>query len=128
MENKKKISSIGYTVSGILLFCFLYYILWLIFREKMPLHEYISDINANYDEYAGRIWYCIPLVIFILIFFAIFKPSGTKRFLRLQASLPTSRIASLAKGIVEVEGILIMKTPLRSPVSNEEMYWLSLYH
>ncbi|AZB27333.1 hypothetical protein EG339_23460 [Chryseobacterium bernardetii] len=120
MENKKKMSSAGYTVSGILLFCFLYYILWLIFREKMPLHEYISDINANYDEYAGRIWYCIPMVIFILIFFTIFKPSGTKRFLRLQASLPTSRIASLAKGIVEVEGILIMKTPLRSPVSNEE--------
>lgn len=120
MENKKKMSTAGYTVLGIVLFCFLYYILWLIFKEKMPLHELLSDINTNYDEYAGHIWYCIPLVIVILIFFSILKPSGTKRFLRLQASLPTSKIASLAKGIVEIEGTLIMESPLRSPVNHEE--------
>lgn len=120
MENKKKISPVGYTILGILLFCFLYFILWVIFKEKMPLHEYLSDISIHYDEYASRVLYCIPLGILVLVFFTILKPSGTKRFLRLQASLPTSKIASLAKGIIEVEGTLIMQTPLRSPVNNEE--------
>ncbi len=120
MENKKKMSPVSHTVLGIILFCFLYYILWLIFKERMPLHEYLSYINTHYDEYAGRVWYCIPLVIFTLIFFSMLKPSGSKRFLRLQASLPTSKIQSLAKGLVEVEGTLVMEAPLRSPVNNEE--------
>lgn len=120
MENKKKISPAGYTILGVVLFCFFYYILWLIFKEKMPLHEYLLEINSHYDEYAGWVLYCIPLVIFILIFFNILKPSGAKRFLRLQASLPTSKISSIAKGIVEIEGTLVMETPLRSPVNNEE--------
>ncbi|RTZ49614.1 hypothetical protein EJ377_04200 [Chryseobacterium arthrosphaerae] len=57
--------------------------------------------------------------LFVFIFLTLMRPTSAKRFLRLQASLPTSKIKSLAKGIVEVEGTLIMKEPLSSPVDHE---------
>ncbi|MCJ7932857.1 MAG: E3 ubiquitin ligase family protein [Chryseobacterium sp.] len=119
MKNEKKISYTGYAILGTGLFCFLYFILWLIFTEKMPLHEYISDIYNNYDHYAERALILFPLVLFVFIFLSLMKPTSAKRFLRLQASLPTSKIQSVAKGLVEIEGILVMKTPLSSPVDNE---------
>ena len=39
---------------------------------------------------------------------------------KLQASLPTSKINSVAMGIVEIQGKLIMKDPLISPVAKKE--------
>lgn len=109
----------GYAVLGTILFCFLYFILWIIFKEKIPLHEYISEIVKNYDSYAEKALILLPLAFFVFIFLTFMKPTPAKRFLRLQASLPTSKIQSLAKGIVEVEGVLVMKNPLFSPVGNE---------
>ncbi len=119
MENNRKISYTGYAVLGTILFCFLYFILWMIFKEKMPLHEYISEMVKNYDSYAEKGLIFLPLAFFIFIFFTLIKPTSAKRFLRLQASLPTSKIKSLAKGIVEVDGLLVMNKPLFSPVANE---------
>lgn len=119
MEDNRKKSYISYLIGGTVLVCFLYFILWLIFKEKMPMHAYISDFYTNYDKYMQRILILIPLFIFVFIFLSLLKPNSAKRFLRLQASLPTSKIYSVAKGLAEVEGELIMKNPLFSPVANE---------
>lgn len=74
----------------------------------------------NYDFYASKIFSYLPLVIFVAIAILFLLPNSKKRFFRIQASLPTSKIKSLAKGLVELQGRLIMKTPLISPVGNEE--------
>lgn len=116
MRNNKKISLL---VIGIAVFCFLYFILWLIFKEKMPFHNDLSDFYTHYDSYAERIFIFLPLFFFIIVALLILKPTSAKRFLKLQSSLPTSKIQSLAKGLVEVEGSLVMNTPLSSPVNNE---------
>lgn len=119
MENNRKMLRTGYAVLGTILFCFLYFVLWLIFKEKMPLHEYLFEISTNYDAYAEKALVFLPLLFFVLIFLIFMKPTAAKRFLRLQSSLPTSKIKSVAKGLVEVEGTLVMKTPLLSPIDHE---------
>lgn len=120
MSDKSKKSKVAYSILGFITFCFLYYILWLIFREKMPLHKFIFKINENFDYYAERIFYILPLVIFSIVLLLFMRPNPSKRFLKLQASLPTSKINSVAMGIVEIEGKLIMKDPLISPVGKEK--------
>lgn len=85
----------------------------------MPLHAYLYEISNNYDAYAEKAIIILPLIFFVFIFLTLMRPTSAKKFLRLQASLPTSKIKSLAKGIVEVEGTLIMKEPLSSPVDHE---------
>lgn len=120
MANNSKISKVGYTIISVTLFCFLYFILWLIFKEKMPLHEYLYKVAKNYDYYAEKIIYFLPLGIFTVVALLLMRSTPSKRFLKLQASLPTSKINSLAMGIVEIEGKLIMKDPLISPVGKKE--------
>ncbi|CAD0220748.1 hypothetical protein [Chryseobacterium sp. JV274] len=120
MGIKKERPYIAYIILGIIAVCFIYFILWVIFKDKMPLHEYAYEIANNYDSYAEKAIILIPLLFFIFIFIIVMKPNAAKRFLRLQSSLPTSKIHSVAKGVVEIEGSLIMKNPLSSPVKNEE--------
>lgn len=119
MENNKKMSKTGYVAIGILVFCFLYFILWRIFKEKMPLNEYLSHIYKNYDYYASRVLIFLPVLILVFIILNAIRSTPAKRFLRLQSSLPTSKIHSVAKGLAEIEGTLVMKNPLFSPVDNE---------
>ena len=56
----------------------------------------------------------LGVVAFLIL--KLLLPNASKRFLKLQASLPTSKIRSIAKGLAEVEGKLLMKTPLFSPI------------
>ncbi|WP_288436269.1 hypothetical protein [uncultured Chryseobacterium sp.] len=119
MEVKKGKPYIAYSILGIIAAGFIYFILWIIFKEKMPLHEYASEISNNYDSYAEKAIVFFPLLFFVFIFIALMKPTASKRFLRLQSSLPTSKIHSVAKGLAEIEGTLVMKNPLSSPVKNE---------
>lgn len=121
MRNERKRSYIGWIIFAVLLFCVIYFILWAaVFKEKMPLHHIMLSITRNYDAYAGQFFVLFPLAFFVFIALVLMKPTSAKRFLRLQASLPTSKIKSLAKGLVEIEGTLIMQEPLISPVSHEE--------
>jgi hypothetical protein len=120
MENNSKMSKTGYAIIGIVVFCVLYFFLWLIFKEKMPLHEYLYDIAQNYDTYAERAIILIPLALLVFVSLLFMRPTPAKRFLKLQTSLPTSKIKSLAKGLVEVEGTLMMKEPLISPVDHSQ--------
>lgn len=112
-------SKTEYTIIGIVVFCFLYFILWRIFKEKIPLHTYLDNIYKNYDDYATQALMFLPILIIIFIFFSLIRPTASRRFLRLQASLPTSKIHSLAKGLVEVEGTLVMKNQMLSPINHE---------
>ena len=56
----------------------------------------------------------LGVVVFLIL--KLLLPNASKRFLKLQASLPTSKIRSIAKGLAEVEGKLLMKNPLFSPI------------
>jgi hypothetical protein len=119
MGVKKEKPYIVYSILGIIATGFIYFILWIIFKDKMPLHEYASEISNNYDSYAEKAIIFFPLLFFVFIFIILMKPNAAKRFLRLQSSLPTSKIHSVAKGIAEIEGTLVMMNPLFSPVNNE---------
>lgn len=119
MGVKKGRPYIIYSILGIIGACFIYFILWVIFKDKMPLHKYAFEIANNYDSYAEKAIIFLPLLFFIFVFIIVMKPNAAKRFLRLQSSLPTSKIHSVAKGLAEIEGTLVMKTPLSSPVKNE---------
>jgi len=119
MEVKKGKPYIAYSILGIIAACLIYFILWVIFKDKMPLYEYASEISNNYDSYAEKAIVFFPLLFFVFIFIVLMKPTASKRFLRLQSSLPTSKIHSVAKGLAEVEGTLMMMNPLFSPVNNE---------
>ncbi|MET3537098.1 hypothetical protein [Chryseobacterium limigenitum] len=74
----------------------------------------------NYDFYAGKVLTFLPLVILSIIAVILIWPNSRKKFLRIQASLPTSKINSVAMGLVEIQGKLIMKEPLISPVAKEQ--------
>ncbi|MEN5306617.1 hypothetical protein ABE425_03820 [Chryseobacterium cucumeris] len=119
MEVKKRKPYIAYSILGIIAAGFIYFILWIIFKDRMPLHEYASEISNNYDSYAEKAIVFFPLLFFVFIFIVLMKPTASKRFLRLQSSLPTSKIHSVAKGLAEIEGTLKMMNPLFSPVNNE---------
>ncbi|WP_131707546.1 hypothetical protein [Chryseobacterium angstadtii] len=108
-----------YALIGTVVFCFLYFILWRIFKEKMPLHEHLDHIYKNYDSYAERVIILLPLALVVVTALLLMRPTPAKRFLRLQNSIPTSKIKSLAKGLVEIEGTLIMKDQMISPVNHE---------
>ena len=66
----------------------------------------------------------LPL-IFLLIFiilplFALKNPGGDRRFIRLQAILPTSPIRSVSMGLAEVEGSVVIKESLSAPIGDTE--------
>jgi len=59
------------------------------------------------------------LVIIIAAAFIIaMLPSSKNRFKKYQATLPTSKIRSMAMGLVEVQGRLIAKTLMTAPIDN----------
>lgn len=60
------------------------------------------------------------LVFIILPLFVLKNPGGDRRFIRLQAILPTSPIRSVAMGLAEVEGNIVMKESLSAPIGDTE--------
>ncbi len=64
------------------------------------------------------------VTIFALVLYGIlsdlFIPNEKKRFLKLQSTLPTSKIASMAMGLVEVKGKTIMQEPLLSRIGKKK--------
>lgn len=59
------------------------------------------------------------LFMFILLPLSLLKyPGGDRRFIHLQATLPTSPIRSVAMGLAEVEGNTVMREPLYSPINH----------
>jgi len=64
--------------------------------------------------------YAFLIIIFGIIFMKLVSPQSQDRFLNLQATLPTSKIRSMAMGLVEVSGITVMKEPLFSKIGKTE--------
>jgi len=60
------------------------------------------------------------VIIFAFIIIQKLLPNPTGQFLKLQATLPTSRIRSVAMGLAEVEGKLKMIEPMISPIKDKE--------
>lgn len=60
------------------------------------------------------------LMFIILPLFALKNPGGDRRFIRLQAILPTSPIRSVAMGLAEVEGNVVIKESLSAPIGDIE--------
>ena len=81
--------------------------------------QIISNFWMNISAYI-----LLGVVVFLIL--KLLLPNASKRFLKLQASLPTSKIRSIAKGLAEVEGKLLMKTPLFSPIKNDTLHRLLL--
>jgi hypothetical protein len=64
--------------------------------------------------------YAVPLLFLIIPYFRWIIPSNESRFFKLQNSLPTSKIRSLAMGLAEIEGKLEMIKPIISPIGKKE--------
>lgn len=66
----------------------------------------------------------LPLIFLlgfiILPFFVLKNPGDDRHFMRLQAILPTSPIRSVAMGLAEVEGIVVMGEKLIAPIGDTE--------
>lgn len=60
------------------------------------------------------------LVFIILPLFVLKNPGGDRRFIRLQAILPTSPIRSVAMGLAEVEGNVVLRESLSAPIGDTE--------
>ena len=60
------------------------------------------------------------VIIFAYIIIEKILPNSTNQFLKLQATLPTSRIRSVAMGLAEIEGKLKMIEPIISPMKKKE--------
>ncbi len=62
----------------------------------------------------------IPLLFLLIPYIRWVIPNNETRFFRLQNSLPTSKIRSLAMGLAEIEGKLEMINPIQSPIGKKE--------
>lgn len=86
-------------------------------RKNILLILFLLCIGVSFF-YIG---YSSLLIAFIyLLAIGIFRPTNKSRFLKYQAILPVSKIRSLAMGLVEVEGKLIMTSPLKAPLSGDD--------
>ncbi len=61
----------------------------------------------------------LPYLIIIFLFVHIIFPPQKTKFIRLQASLPTSKARSVAMGLAEIEGKLVLHEPLMSPIDQK---------
>ena len=121
MESKtNKTQKIVLAILGLFFLFFIYIILWFIFKDNMPFHTYLQYLSDNFDYFAKKIVFALPLFIISVLSFFLLRPTPTKRFLRLQASLSTSRIKSVAMGLVEVQGVTMMEDFFISPVGKEK--------
>lgn len=64
--------------------------------------------------------YAFIIIILYIIFMKLVSRQSQDRFLNLQATLPTSKIRSMAMGLVEVKGTTIMQEPLISKIGKTE--------
>lgn len=78
---------------------------------------FLVSLGCSYF-YIG--YYCLLIAFIFLLAIGIFKPTNKSRFLKYQAFLPASKIRSLAMGLVEVEGKLMMCKPLKAPLSGDD--------
>lgn len=61
------------------------------------------------------------IVLFFIVFIVfLMLPNAKGRFMKLQATLPTSKIRSMAMGLVELQGKVIARQPVEAPLSGRK--------
>lgn len=131
-------------------FAALTFVLAIVGFTIMPLVMKLKETKVEYQRTGKKItaftvgkltgWYVLGIIavlvimiilgtslplIFLLMFiilplFVLKNPGGDRRFIRLQAILPTSPIRSVAMGLAEVEGSVVMKESLLAPIDDTE--------
>lgn len=66
------------------------------------------------------------LIFVAVIAFAFMLPTPQRRFMRYQKNLPTSKVRSMASGLVELEGKLVSQKLIRAPMSGK--HCIGYYH
>lgn len=56
-------------------------------------------------------------LFFVVLIITVMLPDSESRFIKLQATLPTSKIRSLAMGLVELQGKVVARERLQAPLS-----------
>lgn len=95
--------------------------------------KYNIDIIPNQGKIFGIVLICLlsgslfyfgrNMFIFVFLVFPVINyllPSKQKRFLKYQSVLPTSKIRSVAIGLAEIEGRLLMIKPVITPIKKKE--------
>lgn len=81
----------------------------------------IIILSSFYYIMEYKLWKLIFIIFPILLIVKnIFFKSSNAKFLKLQALLPTSKIGSIAMGMIEIKGDLEQIQPLISPYFNKE--------
>lgn len=86
-------------------------------RKNILLILFLLCIGVSFF-YIG--YYSLLIAVIFVLAVGIFMPTNKNRFLKYQTVLPVSKIRSLAMGLVEIEGKLIMTTPLKAPLSGDD--------
>ena len=84
-------------------------------KKALGFLGFVAFMVAFYTLPAGY----IPLAIFVAIVIGALLPSNKKRALAYQRILPTSKIRSLAMGLVELEGRIELIEPLVAPIGKK---------
>lgn len=97
-------------------------------EDKAFLRQYPKPKKPLWKKILGVVFaillfltFFVSGVYFFVIIFAIaigsaFMPSSKNRFLKYQATLPTSKIRSMAMGLIEVQGKLVAQNLLAAPI------------
>lgn len=67
-----------------------------------------------------------PLLIVGIIVLKFILPTPQRRFMRYQQNIPTSKVRSMAMGLVELEGSLVSQQVMRAPMSGKNC--IGFYH
>ncbi len=90
---------------------------------KNPLYKRVLQVIFTLSAIA-LFFVSTPLFFLVVIVFIILSkilfPGSTDRFLKFQATLPTSKIRSVAMGLAEIEGRLVMIESLAAPIMDKK--------
>jgi hypothetical protein len=89
--------------------------------EQKPAWQKILGLLAAIGMivafFSGIHFFFVALIA--ILFFSSLLPTPKSTFLNLQASLPTSKIRSLAMGLVEIKGRAVMNLALKAPIDDK---------
>ena len=77
--------------------------------DYLPLHSFFQDFYSNYDNYASKAIGYVPLIIALIIALSFFLRSIKKDFLKLQSTLPTSKIQDHSQRMAETRKLAKQK-------------------
>ena len=80
---------------------------------KIIISLIVAAIALMFMTASLRFEFLIPLFILSIFIIIIFAPSSKKKFFKIEAKLPTSKIRSVAMGLVEIKGSAKVIKPIK---------------